>query len=139
MALGPFGDWAAGLEVHSSSTCWASFSSSLLLVLATGAATREGYRLGNKIDSAHCYSIDIDRLCTYSDVPARLGLKAPALAWPEAALAFSNAGPGQSRTHGLAPAWLGLSRGFHRGVGKFKLCSISSITKYLQRYYMLPC
>jgi hypothetical protein len=32
-----------------------------------------------------------------SDVPARLGLKAPALAWPEAALAFRNPRPGQSR------------------------------------------
>jgi hypothetical protein len=30
------------------------------------------------------------------DVPARLGLEAPALAWPEGALAFSNARPGQS-------------------------------------------
>jgi hypothetical protein len=32
-----------------------------------------------------------------SAVPARLGLKAPALAWPEAASAFSNPRPGQSR------------------------------------------
>ena len=32
-----------------------------------------------------------------SAVLARLGLKAVALAWPEAALAFSNARPGQSR------------------------------------------
>jgi hypothetical protein len=32
----------------------------------------------------------------------QLGLKAPALAWPEAALAFSNPRPGQSRE-----TWLG--------------------------------
>ena len=32
-----------------------------------------------------------------SVVPARLGLKAPALAWPEPALAFSNPRPSQSR------------------------------------------
>jgi hypothetical protein len=42
-----------------------------------------------------------------SAVPARLGLKAPALAWPEAALAFSNPRPGQSRRPRLGPglAW----------------------------------
>jgi hypothetical protein len=32
----------------------------------------------------------------FSDVPARLGLKATALAWPETALASENARPGQS-------------------------------------------
>ena len=32
----------------------------------------------------------------HSAFPARLGLKAPALAWPELALAFSNTRPGQS-------------------------------------------
>ena len=32
-----------------------------------------------------------------SAVPARLGLKAPALAWPEGAPALSNLRPGQSR------------------------------------------
>ena len=37
----------------------------------------------------------------YSDVPARLGLKAPALAWPEVALACSDTRPGQSRHSGL--------------------------------------
>jgi hypothetical protein len=42
-----------------------------------------------------------------SAVPARLGLKAPALAWPEAALAFSNVRPGQSRQPRLG---LGLAR-----------------------------
>jgi len=43
-----------------------------------------------------------------SGVPARLGLKAPALAWPEAALASSNLRPGQSRHSRLGPglAWL---------------------------------
>jgi hypothetical protein len=42
-----------------------------------------------------------------SDVPARLGPKAPALAWPEAALAFSRPGPGQSPHSrlGPGPAW----------------------------------
>jgi len=41
-----------------------------------------------------------------SVVPARLGLKAAALAWPEAALASSNPGPGQSHQSqlGLAQA-----------------------------------
>ena len=41
-------------------------------------------------------------LCT-----ARLGLKAPALAWPEVALAFKNTQPGQSRHPRLGPglAW----------------------------------
>jgi hypothetical protein len=44
---------------------------------------------------------------TSSDVPARLGPKAAALAWPEAALAFSRAGPSQSHHSrlGLGPAW----------------------------------
>jgi hypothetical protein len=40
-----------------------------------------------------------------SVVPARLGLKAPALAWPEVALACLDDRPGQSRhsgTQGLA-------------------------------------
>jgi len=42
-----------------------------------------------------------------SAVPARLGLKAPALAWPEPALAFSNPRPSQSRQTRLGPglAW----------------------------------
>jgi hypothetical protein len=42
-----------------------------------------------------------------SDVPARLGPKAAALAWPEPALAFSRAGPSQSRHSRLGPglAW----------------------------------
>jgi hypothetical protein len=42
------------------------------------------------------------------DVPARLGLKALALAWPEVALAFSNPRPSQSRQTGFGPglAWL---------------------------------
>jgi hypothetical protein len=46
-------------------------------------------------------------LVVVSGVPARLGLKAPALAWPEAALAFSNLRPSQSRQTGLGPglAW----------------------------------
>ena len=42
--------------------------------------------------------------CTMSsDVPARLGLKAAALARPEPAPAFSKAGPGQSRQTRLGP------------------------------------
>ena len=40
-------------------------------------------------------------------VPARLGLKAAALAWPEVALAFSNPRPSQSRQTRLGP---GLAR-----------------------------
>ena len=40
-------------------------------------------------------------------VPARLGLEAPALAWPEGALAFSTLGPSQSHWNGLALAWPG--------------------------------
>ena len=38
---------------------------------------------------------------------ARLGLIAPALAWPEVALAFENVRPGQSHRPGLGPglAW----------------------------------
>ena len=42
-----------------------------------------------------------------SGVLAWLGLKAPALAWPEAALAFSNPRPGQSHRPRLGPglAW----------------------------------
>jgi hypothetical protein len=40
-------------------------------------------------------------------VPARLGLEAPALAWPEGALAFSALGPSQSHWNGLALAWPG--------------------------------
>ena len=47
-----------------------------------------------------------------SAVPARLGLKALALAWPEVALASSNTRPGQSIKHGLALAWPGLGQGF---------------------------
>ena len=41
-------------------------------------------------------------------VPAQLGPKAPALAWPEAALALSRPGPGQSPHSrlGSGPAWL---------------------------------
>ena len=42
-----------------------------------------------------------------SVLPARLGLKAAALAWLEAALAFRNPRPGQSRRSGLGP---GLAR-----------------------------
>src|SRR5216684_5142401 len=42
-----------------------------------------------------------------SVLPARLGLKAMALAWLEAALAFRNPRPGQSRRLGLGP---GLAR-----------------------------
>jgi hypothetical protein len=44
-----------------------------------------------------------------SAVPARLGLKAPALAWPKTALAFAIHRPGQSRQLGLGPglAWPG--------------------------------
>jgi hypothetical protein len=38
-----------------------------------------------------------------SDVPARLGPKAAALAWPEPAPAFSRAGPSQSRHSRLGP------------------------------------
>jgi hypothetical protein len=38
-----------------------------------------------------------------SAVPAQLGLKALALAWPKAALAFSNPGPGQSHESQLGP------------------------------------
>ena len=38
-----------------------------------------------------------DLLLSNSVVPARLGLKAPALAWPEPALAFSNPRPSQNR------------------------------------------
>ena len=44
-----------------------------------------------------------------SAVPARLGLKAPALAWPEGALALSNLRPGQSRQSRLGS---GLGPGF---------------------------
>src|SRR5216684_4017773 len=44
---------------------------------------------------------------TTSVLPARLGLKAAALAWLEAALAFRNPRPGQSRRSGLGP---GLAR-----------------------------
>ena len=44
-----------------------------------------------------------------SAVPARLGLKAPALAWPEVALASSNARPGQSHL-----TWLGLGLAWPR-------------------------
>ena len=44
---------------------------------------------------------------TRSAVPARLGLKAAALAWPKAALASSIHGPSQSRQPGLG---LGLAR-----------------------------
>jgi hypothetical protein len=40
-------------------------------------------------------------------VPARLGLEAPALAWPEGALALSTLGPSQSHWNGLALAWPG--------------------------------
>ena len=45
----------------------------------------------------------------FSAFPARLGLEAPALAWPEGALASSNFRPGQSRQLGLGSglAWLG--------------------------------
>ena len=45
---------------------------------------------------------------TISGVPAQLGLKAPALAWPEVALAFLNLRPGQSCHSQLGPglAWL---------------------------------
>jgi hypothetical protein len=44
---------------------------------------------------------------TDSDVLAQLGPKAVALAWPEPALAFSRAGPSQSRHSwlGPGPAW----------------------------------
>ena len=40
---------------------------------------------------------------TTSDVPARLGPKALALAWPEAALAFLRSGPSQSHHERLGP------------------------------------
>ena len=43
-----------------------------------------------------------------SAVPAQLGLKAAALAWPEVALAFSNARPGQSQQ-----TWPGLGHSFY--------------------------
>jgi hypothetical protein len=55
----------------------------------------------------HCTALLFCKWCAIfilqivSDVPARLGLKAPALAWPEAALAFKNPRPGQSRQPGL--------------------------------------
>ena len=47
------------------------------------------------------------RWTVISVVPARLGLKATALAWPELALAFSKPRPSQSRQTGLGPglAW----------------------------------
>jgi hypothetical protein len=57
-----------------------------------------------------------------SAVPARLGLEAPALAWPEAALASSNLRPGQSRHSRLGSglAWprpwllyVKMTRNFH--------------------------
>jgi len=48
----------------------------------------------------------------HSVVPAWLGLKALALAWPQMALAFSNIRPGQSHHSqlgpGLAQPWLWL-------------------------------
>ena len=75
LALGPFGDKTAG-RLTGTHRARAGFPPRLsgsclcvrrhLLVLASGAATQVGYRLGNNIDSAHCYPIDIDRLCTYS-------------------------------------------------------------------------
>ena len=49
--------------------------------------------------SSHCHN----RRGRRSDVPARLGLKAAALARPEPAPAFSKAGPGQSRQTRLGP------------------------------------
>ena len=39
----------------------------------------------------------VDGLAIHSDVPARLGLKAAALAWLLTAWAFRNCRPGQSR------------------------------------------
>jgi len=54
-------------------------------------------------------SMAINLVLLISDVPARLGLKATALAWPKAALAFEilrpSPGPKPGQSHGLA-RWL---------------------------------
>jgi len=47
-----------------------------------------------------------------SGVPARLGLKAAALAWPKAALAFNILRPGRRPKPAKAAAWLGLVTAF---------------------------
>ena len=59
-----------------------------------------------------------------SAVPARLRLKAPALAWPEAASAFSNPRPGQSRE-----TWLGSGLAWPRPRLLYVKCKI-----FLLRY-----
>jgi len=56
--------------------------------------------------------VDSDDFHMTSDVPARLGLKAGALAWPGAALAFEIFRPSRGQSQAKARAWLGLETAF---------------------------